>query len=1245
VILGSAVNNDGAKKVGYTAPNLEAQAEVVVEALGSAGVKAESIGYVEAHGTGTVLGDPIEVAALSKAFAAEGKTEGECWLGSVKSNIGHLDAAAGVAGLIKTVLAVEQGELPPSLHYQTANPKIDFAGGPFRVNTELRKWEGKKGGKRRAGVSSFGMGGTNAHVIVEEAPKVEIGGEEREWQLLLVSARSEAGVEEGVARLGEHLGGAGGGAKLADVAFTLQSGRGEFEHRRMVVCRNVEEGIEGLRQGRDGVGVVEQSRSEKVGFLFPGQGAQYVGMGWELYQKERVFREQVESCWEWLKREEGIDLEQVIRGETEAGKIGGEAAEEKLKQTMWAQLALFVVELGLARQWMGWGIRPQAMLGHSIGEYVAACVAGVFTVEEGLRLVAERGRLMQEAERGVMLSVGMGEEELQPLLGEVELSAVNRWDRCVVGGRQEAVERLEKRLEEGGIGVQRLETSHAFHTSLLEPVLPRFRKCLEGVRLRAPQLPYVSNVSGNWIGAGEATEVEYWVRHLRQTVRFGDGLKELLKDKGRVLVEAGPGQNLSSLVRPQLQGMQQVVTSLGDRRRKQPEQAEMLRALGRLWLAGVSPKWEQFQVGQRCHRIPLPAYPFQRQRYWIESRTNPTAKTHQPAQKLDSVNWFYVPGWKESTWPQPAQNRLTSSSPVLVFAGQERLGTEFGKLLERNGRPVIIVHAGEQFHRIDARTYTLNPGQYGEHCDLVNSVMSSSPAPTDIVHFWNAASPEHDNHLYLGFWNLVSLAQALARRSSADPVRITVVTTNLHDVTGEETICPERAMILGPSHTIPQEVPNIRCRVIDVAIPRGTVQERALLEALRMELEADSEDHVIAYRGSHRWIQDFLPWRFNEQENRTRALRQGGVYLITGGLGKIGLSLARHLAKEFQAKLVLLSRSAFPERRAWQHLLASGTDDKVSKQISSLLEIERCEGAVRIVSADVGDPDQIKSAVQLALQEFGSLHGVIHAAGLVGTRAGMALAAVTPESCEQQFRPKIQGILALDHALQGMDLDFCVLISSLASILGGLGYTTYSSANAYMDAFARSRKQAGLPWTSINFDLWRFEEEGEEARVDFGMTESQGVEAFQRVLRSGYPQIAVSTEDLQTRIRQWIVLESVKPVQPAKKAYARPVLQSAYVAPKEGLEQSIAAVWRTVLGIEQIGVNDNFFELGGDSLKAIQLVAELKKITSVSVPVTRLFEAPTVASLALLFVPGSNESPALSQRLSRGERRRQVLSA
>src|SRR5215470_8950745 len=333
VILGSAVNNDGAKKVGYTAPNLEAQAEVIVEALGSAGVKAESIGYVEAHGTGTVLGDPIEVAALSKAFAAEGKTEGECWLGSVKSNIGHLDAAAGVAGLIKTVLAVEQGELPPSLHYQTANPKIDFAGGPFRVNTELRKWEGKKGGKRRAGVSSFGMGGTNAHVIVEEAPKVEIGGEEREWQLLLVSARSEAGVEEAVARLGEDLGGAGGGAKLADVAFTLQSGRGEFEHRRMVVCRNVEEGVEGLRQGRDGVGVVEQSRSEKVGFLFPGQGAQYVGMGWELYQKERVFREQVESCWEWLKREEGIDLEQVIRGETEAGKIGGEAAEEKLKQT------------------------------------------------------------------------------------------------------------------------------------------------------------------------------------------------------------------------------------------------------------------------------------------------------------------------------------------------------------------------------------------------------------------------------------------------------------------------------------------------------------------------------------------------------------------------------------------------------------------------------------------------------------------------------------------------------------------------------------------------------------------------------------------------------------------------------------------------------------------------------------------------------------------------------------------------
>ncbi|HKI72892.1 MAG TPA: type I polyketide synthase, partial [Verrucomicrobiae bacterium] len=536
VIKGCAINNDGSLKIGYTAPSIDGQAEVIAMAQANANVEPDSISCLEAHGTGTPLGDPIEIAGLTKAFRAGTTATGFCAIGSVKSNIGHLDAAAGVAGLIKTVLALQHQQLPPSLHFQRPSPKVDFANSPFYVNDKLREW---KPGRtpRRAGVSSFGIGGTNAHVVLEETPAVEPSGQSRPWQLLLLSAKTESALETSAANLAEYLR-KNPEINLADVAFTLQAGRKPFGHRRMAVCRSVPEAVQALA-GRDAKRVFDGQPGEeqpRVAFMFPGQGAQQVGMGRELYQTEAVFREQVNRCCEILQPHLELDLRTILY--PEADKL--QQAAEQLSQTFLTQPALFVIEYALAQLWMSWGTQPQAMIGHSVGEYVAACLAGVFSLEDALALIAARGRLVQKQPPGAMLAVRLPEPEIKTLLGsKLSLAAVNAASLCVASGPHDAIETLEKKLKERGAACRRLHTSHAFHSEMVEPALHLFTAKVRKVMLNPPQIPCVSNVTGKWITAQEATDPNYWAAHLRQTVRFADGLGELVQGHRGILLEVG----------------------------------------------------------------------------------------------------------------------------------------------------------------------------------------------------------------------------------------------------------------------------------------------------------------------------------------------------------------------------------------------------------------------------------------------------------------------------------------------------------------------------------------------------------------------------------------------------------------------------------------------------------------------------------------------------------------------------------
>jgi acyl transferase domain-containing protein len=618
VIRGSAINNDGSLKVGYTAPSVEGQAQVIAEALSIAGVDAESVTYVEAHGTATPLGDPVEVAALARAFRATTEQRNFCAIGSVKSNIGHLDAAAGVAGLIKTVLALQHKAIPPSLNFERPNPKIDFAASPFFVNDALREWHADAA-PRRAGVSSFGIGGTNVHVVLEEAPRREPSSDSRPCQLLLLSAKTMSALDAATERLAAYLR-REPGAPLADVAYTLQVGRRAFVHRRAVVCRDAEDAL-GLIASRDPkrfLTAAPRPRSRPVVFMFPGQGAQHLNMCAGLYRHEATFRAEVDRCAELLRHYLGEDIRAAIApGEA----ADGEDAARRLAQTSLAQPSLFVVEYALARLWMEWGVRPAAMIGHSLGEYVAACLAGVLTLEDALTLVAWRGRLMQALPPGAMLAVALDESELTPLLGEgLSLAAVNGARACVVAGAEGLVEELAARLGARGTVCRRLQTSHAFHSRMMDAALAPFAEQMRRVKLRAPQIPYVSNVTGTWVTEREATDADYWVRHLRQTVRFADGLAGLLKEPNYVLLEVGPGQTLAPLAQrhPAKSDEHFVLSSLQQPRGGQSDEEDLLRALGQLWLAGVEVDWNGFYARERRQRLALPTYPFERQRHWIE---------------------------------------------------------------------------------------------------------------------------------------------------------------------------------------------------------------------------------------------------------------------------------------------------------------------------------------------------------------------------------------------------------------------------------------------------------------------------------------------------------------------------------------------------------------------------------------------------------------------------------------------------
>jgi acyl transferase domain-containing protein/acyl carrier protein len=1252
VVLGTAINNDGSRKAGFTAPSVDGQAAAIEEALAMAGVAPETIGYVEAHGTGTELGDPVEVAALTQAFGATARKQ-FCALGALKTNVGHLDSAAGAAGFIKAALVVERGEIPPTLHFTAPNPRIDFASSPFFVNAELRPWPAN-GTPRRAGVSSFGLGGTNAHAVLEQPPVPAASEPARDWHLLVLSARTPEALEAATDRLAAHLR-AHPEQPLADTAHTLQLGRRAFAHRRVLAARDAGEAAQALesRAPESVAGEVAPDEGRPAAFLFHGVGSQYAGMGRGVYASEPVYREVVDRCAELLRPRLGVDLREVLYA-------GEEAADEArwTHDTRLSHLAVFVTGYALARLWMHWGVRPRAMIGHSLGEYVAATVAGVWGLEDALMLVAERARLMDAMPRGAMLALGLGEDEVRPLLGGgLGIATLNGPAATVVSGPVAAVERLQGEMAARGVFCRRLPIRLAAHSSLMEPVAAPLAELLRGVRLAAPSIPFVSNVTGEWIRPTEATDPAYWARHLCSAVRFADGMATLAGDGRAVLLEVGPGHALRSLVSrlPLGDGAPPiVVTSLRHAYEERPDVAHLLDAAGRLWAAGVPVDWTALHAHERLRRVPLPTYPFERRRFWLDrlpAGSAPPAQT-PPSSSADPAGWLYVPAWTRAPLPSPGGAHAPSA--WLVLADGAGIGARLASRLEELGHTVAVVEAGEAFGRAGDRGYTVRPGSEGDLRALRDALGAAGVRPLRVVHLWGLGPDGEDGAVgegdtgdevgegdeggeggafaraqARGFATVAALAATFAPGEGGPPLRMVVVTEHARDVAGGEPVRPERATVLGACLALAHE-PRVACRTVDVRPrPDGT---ESLVRQLLAEVTADDDDDV-ALRGPLRWARGFQPVRVPEAAGP----RSGGAWLFCGAPLPGALALAERLAAEPDAHVAWVVDPAFPPRDTWDAYLAAAAEDDDARRVVSLVRaVEAAGGEVLLPRAAAGDAAGLRAALAEAREAFGRLDGVVHGVGVGrdgngddgndGDGAeGAGLADAPPPEAVAELARAARELAALRDATAGVPPGMVVVWSDLASAVAGAGRAGPAAAGALAEAWVGSHAaRGGEGWTSVAWDRWA-SGDGADADADGEprpIRPAEGARVFGRLAAlAGEPRVVVCTEPPAAR-RDRLRAAAPTPAEPGRAAangaapHPRPGPESGYEAPTRAAEEILAAIWRELLGVEQVGIRDDFFRLGGHSLLGLQVAARVREAFGVELSLRDLFLAPTIAALA-----------------------------
>ncbi|MDM0053046.1 type I polyketide synthase [Variovorax sp. J22R115] len=1213
LLLGSAVNQDG-RSNGLTAPNGLAQQQVIRNALAIAGVAPAEIGYVEAHGTGTPLGDPIEVAALT-AVLSEGRTADlPCWLGSVKTAIGHLEAAAGIAGLVKTVLALQHAELPAHLHLQRPNPHLKLDGTPFSIPTTRHPWP--RGARRRiAGVSSFGFGGTNAHVIVAEAPAqqpVLAGAEpDRPQHLLALSAKSVDALRDQARRLDAHLG-RPGAPDLADLCHTANARRVHHRFRVALVSDRIDDLRRQLAEfaadpdgsaSRHGPGDAER----RLAMLFTGQGSQYREMGHELYRSEPTFRRFVNDCDAML----GAQLSPSLRD-----AWFGAVDEGRLDETAYTQPALFVLELGLAQLWRSWGVEPAALLGHSVGEYAAAAFAGVFAWEDALRLVAARGRLMQALPRdGLMAVIAADHTRVLAVLGtdhpQVSVAAVNGPRNTVISGARTAVQALVERFTRAGIGTTLLRTSHAFHSPLVEPMLAEFADLVAGVPLALPRIPLISNLTGEAAGAEIATP-QYWCRHVREPVLFSAGVTALARRGCRTFLEVGPAPVLLGMARQSV--ADDGLAWLPSLRPGVSDARQMLDSLASWYVRGAAVDWRGFDRDRVRRRVRLPTYAFQRQRYWLADAQAPSAPA--TADDIYRVEWPPAP-------------------PLDLDAGEAAASREPGcwlLLADRGGVGLALAEALEALgHRCLRIGRDAGPGALDAHTlgSRLDAFMADAGLPLrGAVHLWSAeAVDQAEAEAETDCGAALALVRALTGQPSFETARLWLVTRSaVPAADSPQPLGLAGAALWGLGRSIAVEQSQGWGGLIDLdAQPQADEARRLLAELMLPDGETE-----IAWRAGSRRMPRLV--RAAPRPEALPTVRGDGCYLLTGGCGFVGLEIATWLV-----------------RHGAKHLVLAGRSDPTPEAQLRLAALRDAGAQVRTVRADIAEPVDAARLFEAIATGGHLLRGIVHAAGAGGQRP---VADIDAPALTAVLRPKLAGTLLLDRLSAAMNLDFFVCVSSVASVWGGKGLAHYAAANHVLDAWAHDRRARGLPALSVNCGPWSGGGMATDAdRRGLGqsgivsLAPERYLAALSRLLAADFCQAVVAEVD-------WSVLRplheargrgrlfqrlGIAPAADAREApRGRAVLREQLRCAAPGqrralLLEHIRRELAAVLGFapdRAIDSSEGFFQLGMDSLMAVELRNRLAGALNRPLAAALVFDFPTVEALASALLAQFDEETA-----------------
>lgn len=1137
VIRGFGINNDGSRKVGFTAPSIVGQSEAIAAAIAMADIDAESISYVEAHGTGTLMGDPIEISALTQVFRQSTLKKRFCGIGSVKTNIGHCNSAAGAAGIIKAILSLKNRMLAPSLNFTHPNPNIDFANSPFYVVSKLEEWNTTKL-PRRAGVSSFGIGGTNGHVILEEAPPLPDSGPSRKWQLIMLSAKTSGALHTMSSNIINYLKNAS--HPLPDIAYTLQIGRRRFEYRSVLLLQD-----EGSANPDDLFGLERISNNEKdrksVVFMFPGEGAQHINMALGIYRQETVFKDLIDFCCDYLIGLLELDLRKVIYTDNPF-------ESERLKQSWLAQPALFVIEYALARLWMSWGVKPEAMIGYGVGELVAACLAGVFSIEEALKLVVFRGRSMQAGAAEAMLEVQLSQNELTALLDHtLSIAAVNTPSSCVVSGPIDSIQSLEQLLAEQGTVQQPPDTFFDFHSNTFDNIADPFSQVLESINLHSPQIPFLSNVTGNWITTESATNSAYWQEQMLSTIQFSRGMTALLKDSSRTYVEVGPGNRLCNLLHQHCSKQEAEIafTSLSHPDDKQPDEKNLINTLAQLWLAGVAINWSGYYEYEKRQRVALPTYPFERERYWIDAAWKPGNGNNLPEKKKDISQWIYKPYWKLSALPSEAyyDNLNPLGQSWLVFSDTNDTGASFISRLVKGRQIVYNVLKSDEFVEIDEHNFGIDPNRSDHYSLLLERLLAIGTSPDTIVYLWNFNDTNNgepfernngssyfgnNNAAYLSgtdnFFHLLYIAQALSQNNNGRPVQMKVVSNHMHQLHELEKIEPRKAVVLDACRIITHEFPNVKCQSVDISVDIFTPDATSeLIGHLLEEFAFTSPDPIVLYRNGKRWIQSFKPVAAFAGAQPKNILREEGAYLITTGLRGLGLELAKYIGEKYKAKLVISCEPDLPAEQEWDNYLSEHTNgDAISYKLRNIRQLQEAGADVMVVTADMTDPKQMKDLAARIKDRFGKLNGIVHA----GVPGGGISKIREENQGREVIDPKMKSTLILQEIFGNNNLDFFVLCSSFDSIVKDTEQADDSVANNFFDAFAHQRNSRfNTRYISIHWDAWSYlpmqikteadkSTDGQQVAVPHSIRNAEGVELFERILASHLPQVLVSTKDI-----------------------------------------------------------------------------------------------------------------------------------